>query len=142
MKPLQSSADHKRREAAQSRAVKQRDKKDGRPCCRMERRYHAIGGGFVWRECGKSGQLDTVHILRRNQCGKVWDSPDVALAGCRECHSEYDRNILGESKITVRVPYDRAKAAWDLVLANTKVPPPAHYNPDHNDRYSDVERAA
>lgn len=142
MRPLQSSADHKSREAAQSRKVKARDKKDGRPCCRLERRYNAIGGGYVWRECGKSGNMDTVHILPRRQCGNVWDHEDVALTGCRECHNELDNNIIGTSRYHVRVPYDRAVTAWALVVANTKVAPPACYNPDVNPDYDDVRRAA
>lgn len=140
-RPLQTSAEHRRREAAQSRAVKARDKNDGKPCCRLERRYHATNG-FVWRECGKSGQMDTVHIIPRRQCGDVWDHPDVALTGCRECHDTLDLNIIGEAHFKVRVPYQRAKVAWDLVVTNTKVPPPARYNPDVNEDYADLRSAA
>jgi 5-methylcytosine-specific restriction endonuclease McrA len=141
MRPLQASTDHKRREAAQSRAVKARDKKDGRPCCRLERRYRSADG-YVWRECGKSGQMDTVHIIPRRQCGNVWDDPAVALTGCRECHDTLDLNIIGEAHFKVRVPYDRALFAWNLVVANTKVPPPARYNPTVNDDYADIRSAA
>jgi hypothetical protein len=85
--------------------------------------------------------MDTVHILPRRQCGKVWDHPDVALTGCRECHNELDNNIIGTSHFRVRVPYDRAIVAWNLVLANTKVPAPAYYNPDTNSDYDDVRAA-
>lgn len=135
MRPLRTSAEHKRREAAQSRTVKSRDKVAGKPFCWLER-YNPRAN--AWIVCGRTGAVDTVHIIRRNQCGDVWDHPDVALTGCRECHDELDRNILGESKFRVRVPYDRALTAWNLVVANTKTLPFQRYNPNHNSDYSDI----
>lgn len=92
-----------------------------------------------WVPCGKKSAQDTAHIIRRNQCGKVWDHPDVAMLGCRQCHNNFDDNVLeGDAIYQVRVPYEMAKFAWDLVVANTKVKPYARYNPDVNPDYSDV----
>lgn len=134
-RPLRTTAEHQRREAAQSRKVKARDKVNGKPFCWLEKYNEKTK---TWKPCGKSGNMDTVHILRRNQCGEVWDHEDVALTGCRECHNELDNNLIGTSQYRVRVPYDRALTAWNLVVANTKIRPYMRYNPDHNMDYADV----
>jgi 5-methylcytosine-specific restriction endonuclease McrA len=132
-RPLQVSADHKRREAWQRRAVRARDNKNGQPCCRLE-----ILTSSGWKECGKKSASDTVHILPRRQCSELWSHEDVALLGCRECHNALDGQTIGDATLRVRVPYARARAAWKLVVANTKVPPPARYNPDVNEDYEDI----
>lgn len=133
MRPVQVSAEHKKREAAQAFAVRKRDFKNGKPCCRFERDDRGLG----WTECGKVSATDTAHILPRRECAKVWDAPEVALLACRSCHNNYDGS---ESTYNVRAPYAMAKAAWVLVVANSKVPPPARWDPDRNGLYE--ERAA
>jgi hypothetical protein len=132
VKPLQTREDTKRREDEQRRFVRARDAKFG---CRFERRL--MSG--KWVPCGKKDAQDTAHILRRQQCGKVWDSPRVALLGCRTCHRNYDGNVTaGDTMYEVRVPYDLAADAFDFVRENTKTSPYARYNPDENGLYKDV----
>ena len=126
--------DTKRREDNQRRQVQKRDGKLG---CRFERR-NAAG---KWFPCGKkSGILDPVHIIRRPQCGKVWDDLRVVMLGCRSCHKNYDGQVIvGVDAIyEVRVPYDLAIDAFEFVCANTKTKPYARYNPEENGLYKDV----
>ena len=130
MKPVQSTAEHKRREDAQRRAVHQRDYHNGKPCCRFEIRTAA-----GWKECGSTSARDTSHILPRRECAKVWDAPEVALLACRRCHNAYDGH--GDGTV-VRAPYPLAKIAWEHVLANSKVPPSARWNPSVNPDYQEV----
>lgn len=127
MRPVLVSADHKAREQRQARLVRQRDCKNGKPVCRFER-----NDGNGWRKCGKVSATDTAHIIPRRQCGKVWDAPEVALLACRECHNNYDGST---STYRVRAPYLMALDAWAIVVDNTKVPPPARWNPECNDDY-------
>lgn len=130
MRPILLSERHQYRESQQRRAVRLRDNHDGKPCCRFEVETKA-----GWRECGKRDATDTAHIIPRRMCAKAWDAPEVALLACRSCHNNYDGS---ESSKSVRAPYARAKVAWDIVLANSKVPPPARYDPDRNDLYIEV----
>ena len=92
-----------------------------------------------WVTCGKKDAHDTAHIIRRAQCGKVWDDVRVALLACRTCHSNLDGNVTtGDPIYEVRVPYDLALEAYEFVCANTKTTPYARYNPDENGLYKDL----
>jgi hypothetical protein len=73
-----------------------------------------------------------VHIIPRDECGKVSFDVKVVILGCRECHDTYDFNYLAGSapRYEVRVPVRLARPAWKFVVANTKSLPPARYNPD------------
>ncbi len=130
MKPIQSTAEHKRREDAQRRAVHQRDYHNGKPSCRFEIRTKA-----GWTVCASTSAHDIAHILPRRECAKAWDAPEVALLACRRCHDAYDGH--GDGTI-VRAPYHLAKIAWEHVLANSKVPPSARWNPSLNPDYQEV----
>lgn len=131
-RPLQKAADTKRREDRQRMKVRARDAKFG---CRFERRL--MSG--KWVPCGKKSATDTAHIIRRGQCGKVWDDVRVAMLACRTCHNNYDDNVLeGDPIYEVRAPYDLALDAWEFVLANTKSKPYERYNPDTNRDYKDL----
>lgn len=134
MRPLQQSAEHKRRENIQRIIVKKRDiNRAGRTCCQFDR---LTSRG--WEKCGvTTAPLDTAHVINRRDCAGAWDAPKVAIAACRSCHNAFDRNELGESKRVVRVPYDRAKEAWDLVLSVSKVRPSEKWNPDENPAYDE-----
>lgn len=113
-------------EAAQRQQMRDRDCKNGRPICRLEKRV-----GRSWRECGNAA-TDMAHILPRNVCGKVSFDVRVVILACRDCHDGYDYNYLsGETpRYEVRVPVKLARPAYALVVANTKSLPPAKYNPD------------
>ena len=131
-RPIRKSNDAKRREEKQRLAVRARDAKFG---CRFERRL--MSG--KWVPCGKKDAHDTAHLLRRWQCGEVWDDPRVAMLACRTCHNNYDDNVLeGDPIYEVRPPYELQYEAFNFVKANTKTPPYARYNPDENGMYKDV----
>jgi len=124
MNLLHKNPETEAQEAAQRRAVLKRDGKG----CRFERK---IGG--VWRECGSKDEGTCAHIIRRAQAAKAWAHPDVGLRGCWSCHRSYDNELLaGEPRRIVRVPYDRAKLAWQIVCAASKSIPYARYNPDND----------
>lgn len=113
-RPLQARKDTRAEESRQRRQCRARDG----AICRLQKKV-----GRAWVECGAKGSQDTVHIYRRNDCGKVWAHIDVVLNGCRMCHDIYDGRIV-DPPYLVRVPLDREGRAYRLIVANSKVVPP------------------
>lgn len=140
---ISASREQKNREAKQRRIVRERDVERGeRPRCLMEK---FVGGR--WRQCGKLGANQTIHIVKRDNCGDYWDEPIVAILGCLECHRTYDLNYLGKPKYRVRVPFEPAANAWVFLLERfedatdprkLKTKPIARFNPFANPDYADI----
>lgn len=138
------SAEYKAREAKQRRLVRDRDVVPGEgPRCLME---IEVDGG--WWTCGRAQANQTIHIIRRNECGEFWDDPIVAILGCLQCHRILDRNYLSKPKFRVRVPWDAACAAYLFLLdkydaGELKFKPIARFNPFTNGDYPEfVSRAS
>lgn len=131
--------EHRRRAALQRRLVRQRDRIGAKPLCLMERKSK-----HGWDQCGRIAN-QTVHIVRRPQCGEFWDAPEVAILGCEDCHKVYDRRFLGVAPFEVRVPFERAANAWVFLLEKVDsgemvTKPYGRYNPFASDIYQDVVR--
>jgi hypothetical protein len=133
--------EHKRRAAKQRYEVRKRDRVNGKQVCLLERL--SLDG---WKRCGRVAD-QTVHVIRRKQCGEHWDAPEVAILGCEDCHHVYDHRFLGEAPFKVRVPYDYAVMAWEFLMMKVQqgeiiVKPTARYSPYDNPDYEDVRGAA
>lgn len=133
--------EHKRRAAVQRRLVRQRDNVGGKQICLMERKTKR-----GWEQCGRVAN-QTIHIVRRPQCGEFWDALEVVILGCEDCHNVYDHRFLGQAPFEVRVPFEYAACAWVFLLEKVDageiiVKPTARYNPFANPDYEDVRGAA
>lgn len=135
--------EHKRREQRQTQAVRERDRVGGKLICLMERKTKR-----GWERCGRVlSAIQTIHIVRRNECGEFWDDPIVAIVGCFDCHKVYDHRFLGEAPFEVRVPYEPACMAWDFVFEKfekreIKSRPAFRFNPYENPVYAELRGAA
>jgi hypothetical protein len=78
-----------------------------------------------WVKCGRRSD-HTVHVRRRQDCGRVPDHRDVAIRGCEACHVVLDNNWLGKRPFFVRVPPAAELRCYAIVKANSKrvVPEP------------------
>lgn len=128
---------HRSREAKQRRLVRQRDNTNGKNLCLMQRKT-ARG----WVACGRFAD-QTIHIIRRWQCGEFWDALEVVILGCEECHKVYDHRHLGDAPFEVRAPFEYAAAAWLFLLAKYDAKeliarPYGRYNPFGNGVYVDL----
>lgn len=81
--------------SAQRIAVLERDQ-----TCAFERCTEA----GKWERCDSRGPLFTCHVERRAKCtGSSIYHPDVAIAGCDECHARFDHRSPERFWNTVRV---------------------------------------
>lgn len=84
--------------------------------CEME-----VAGRFLfmrtWDRCKTQAQ-DLAHVFTRPKNGKARDLPDAVIHACRACH-EASEGKLGVNG--VRVPLERAQAAWWLILHHSKL---------------------
>jgi hypothetical protein len=110
MRPLLARKDTRADEDRQRRLVRARD----HGVCQFEKLV-----GRKWVPCGAKSGTDTCHVYRRRECAKAVWSEDVALNGCRDCHTKYDQGQGG-----VRVPAHVEERAWRAIVAASKVLPP------------------
>jgi len=73
--------------------------------------------GCVWRPCvGRKGVV-AAHIYQRAQCGKARDLLEVVIKTCVEHNADH----LHDGRNKVRAPLRYAQAAWDAILAHSKL---------------------
>lgn len=68
--------------------------------------------------------VNVAHIYGRPKCGKARDAREVVVHACKTCHDRWDgRSHKGPA---VDVPVRFKRAAWDAILAASKLPLEVH----------------